>query len=89
MILTDDAPQQCVSLISDKEKELSPLIQPTEECRRDYDSKKEAMEVLQQELDSKEKKVMLMQSLLEENARELDSKVKNEETKSALAFQAA
>lgn len=46
----------CNSLNKDKEKELGSLMWATEKCCRDYDSKKE-VEILQLELDLKEKKV--------------------------------
>ncbi|KAF8038941.1 hypothetical protein BT93_B1484 [Corymbia citriodora subsp. variegata] len=50
-------------------------MQSTEECRRDYDSKKEEVEVLRQEIYLKEKKVGVVQGLLEKNAWEIDVKV--------------
>ncbi|XP_030520975.1 polyamine-modulated factor 1-binding protein 1-like [Rhodamnia argentea] len=75
LVVKHDALRECISLIKDKEEELSDLKHATDECRTDYDSKKEEVELLRQEFELKEKKAGLMQSLLEEIARQLEVKV--------------
>lgn len=50
------------------------MMQATEECCSDYDSKEEEMELLRHEFDLKEMKVGSMRSLIKENAWEVDAK---------------
>ncbi|KAF8019413.1 hypothetical protein BT93_G0174 [Corymbia citriodora subsp. variegata] len=72
LVATREALRECISLKNEKNKELSNLKRLTAECRRDYDSKKE---VLRRELDSKEKRVGVVRSLLEKNYWELNANV--------------